>query len=164
MARVLSLPDWRILSYRAEVRPYELTADVVAPGFAFEFVARRHSRYYIWQAIMPLALIVMMSWVPFWVDPKKGELQFSIASGAVLTLIAFRFTLASMLPALPYLTRMDLFTIGVTILVFAAFLQVVITSLLAYSHRLRIARVADHVCRVLFAVAFTALIAWSMFL
>jgi len=79
-------------------------------------------------------------------------------------LIMFRFTLASMLPALPYLTRMDLLTINSTILVFLAFLQVVLTSLLARSKRLRLARAIDGVCRVVFLAAFVALIFWSLFL
>ncbi len=133
-------------------------------GFVFEFVAKRYFSYFIWQAAMPLILIVMMSWVPLWVDPEKGELQFAIAGSAVLTLIAFRFTLASMLPPLPYLTRMDLVTISSTILVFGAFLQVVITSLLARGDGVRLARWIDRVCRVLFPFGFAYLIFWSLFL
>ena len=164
MAKVLSLPDWQIRSFKADVRPYKITENASAPGFVFEFVAKRHSRYYIWQAVLPLVLIVMMSWVPFWVDPKKAELQFSIASSTVLTLIAFRFILASMLPPLPYLTRMDLLTIGGTILVFTAFLQVVLTSLLAHGTRLPLARRIDRCCRIVFPVAFAALGVWSLFL
>jgi hypothetical protein len=164
MAEVLSLPDWRVLSYKTEVRPYKISETIETPGIAFEFVASRYWNYFLWQAAMPLVLIVMMSWVPFWVDPEKAELQFAIASSAVLTLIMFRFTLASMLPALPYLTRMDLLTIGCTALVFLAFLQVVVTSLLAYGRRVRAARVMDRVCRVAFLVAFVALVVWSMVL
>jgi len=158
MAKVLSLPDWGIVSYRAEVKPYRLSALLQAPGFAFEFTARRHSIYFIWQAAMPLILIVMMSWVPFWVDPRRAEMQFAIASSTVLTLIAFRFTLAAMLPPLPYLTRLDMLTIGGTILVFMAFLQVVITSLLAQGERLALARRIDKLCRIIFPLIFIGLI------
>jgi hypothetical protein len=162
MAKELSLPDWGIVSYKVEVRPYKVSDTIATPGFAFEFVAKRYSAYFIWQAAMPLILIVMMSWVPFWVDPKKAELQFAIAGSAVLTLIAFRFTLARMLPPLPYLTRMDLLTISATILVFAAFLQVVLTSLLAHRARVRLARIIDLICRVGFPIVFIALILWSI--
>ena len=163
MAKELSLPDWGIVSYKTEVRPYKVSNDLEVSGFAFEFVAKRYSGYFIWQAALPLILIVMMSWVPFWVDPKKAELQFAIAGSAVLTLIAFRFTLARMLPPLPYLTRMDLLTISATILVFAAFLQVVLTSLLAHGSHLRLARIIDLLCRVGFPLVFIALLAWSIF-
>ena len=163
MAKELSLPDWGILSYKIETRPYKVSGDLEVPGFAFEFTAKRYSGYFIWQAALPLILIVMMSWVPFWVDPKKAELQFAIAGSAVLTLIAFRFTLARLLPPLPYLTRMDILTISATILVFTAFLQVVMTSLLAHGSRVRLARIIDLFCRVGFPVVFIVLIAWSIF-
>ncbi len=164
MAKELSLPDWGIVSYKAEVRPYRVTDTLEVSGFAFEFFAKRYYSYFIWQAAMPLVLIVMMSWVPFWIDPERSELQFAIAGSAVLSLIAFRFTLARMLPPLPYLTRMDLVTISSTILVFGAFLQVVITSLLAHGKGVRLARWIDRVCRLLFPLGFTALIYWSLFL
>ena len=164
MAKELSLPDWDILSYKAEIRPYRVSDTLEASGFAFEFVAKRYSTYFLWQAALPLVLIVMMSWVPFWVDPEKGELQFAIAGSAVLTLIAFRFTLARLLPPLPYLTRMDMVTISSTVLVFGAFLQVVITSLLAHGDGVRLARWIDRVCRVLFPLSFAALIFWSLFM
>jgi hypothetical protein len=163
MAEELSLPDWQVLSYKAETRPYQATKAQQIAGFAFEFIARRHFGYYFWQAIVPLILIVMMSWVPFWVHPSKAELQFGIASSAVLTLIAYRFTLASLLPKLPYLTRLDLISTGGTILVFMAFLQVLITSLLAKDERVPLAERIDRCCRFAFPIIFAALVVLSLF-
>jgi hypothetical protein len=60
------------VSYKVEVRPYRVSATLEVAGLAFEFVAKRHFSYFIWQAAMPLTLIIMMSWVPFWVDPEKA--------------------------------------------------------------------------------------------
>lgn len=157
IAETLSLPDWRVLEHRAEVRPLNIAGKDRVAGFAFEFVARRYLGYFLWQAILPLTLIVLMSWTPFWVDPAKAELQFGIASSAVLTLIAFRFALASMVPKLPYLTRLDYYTITATVLVFAAFLEVLVTSLLAHGDRLQRARRIDYACRVLFPMVAVAI-------
>ncbi len=164
MAKELSLPDWEILEFHAETKSYKVSDILNVPGFAFVFTAKRHLKYFLWQAMMPLVLIVMMSWLPFWVNPQKGELQFAIATSAVLTLIMFRYTLAKMLPALPYLTRMDLLTISSTLLVFAAFLQVACTTLLASSQKLTLAVKIDRVCRILFPLAFIFMIIWSMLL
>ncbi len=164
MAKELSLPDWEIINYQAKVISYKVSELVNIPGFAFTFTAKRHLKYFLWQAMMPLILIVMMSWLPFWVNPEKGELQFAISTSAVLTLIMFRYTLAKMLPALPYLTRMDLLTINSTLLVFAAFLQVACTTLLASSQKLDLALKIDWVCRIVFPLIFIFMIVWSMFL
>jgi hypothetical protein len=164
MATVLSLPDWKVLGCEAEVRPLIVAGKPRVPGFALVFRAERHVVYFFWQAIVPLTLIVLMSWTPFWVNPEKGELQFGIASSAVLTLIAHRFALASMLPKLPYLTRMDHYTISATILVFAAFQEVLVTTLLAHGKRLKAARCVDYVSRVAFPLAAVALCYWAFFM
>ncbi|MBA7479300.1 hypothetical protein ES707_14734 [subsurface metagenome] len=146
------------------MRPLVIAGKRRVPGFALEFIAKRHLGYFLWQAILPLTLIVLMSWAPFWVDPSKAELQFGIASSAVLTLIAYRFALATMLPKLPYLTRMDYYTIGATILVFAAFLEVLVTSLLGHGDRLRLARRVDYACRIMFPVVAGVITIWAFVL
>jgi hypothetical protein len=163
VAELLSVPDWDVTGYRTEVRPLEVSDTVRTAGFALEFTARRRSAYYIWHAALPLTLIVMMSWAPFWIDPEKAELRFGIASSAVLTLIACRFLLASLLPKLPYLTRMDYLTLSSTVLVFLSFLQVLLTSLLAARGRAERARRVGRWCRVVFPVAFIASLGASPF-
>ena len=164
MADTLSLPDWHILRYTAEARPYTVTNSIAAAGFALEFTAKRYTGYYFWQVIMPLILIVMMSWAPFWVDPSKGGLQLGLASSTVMTLIAYRFLLATLVPKLPYMTRMDYLSLGATILVFASFLQVLVTSVLGYSKHRAIARKLDVWCRGLYPLVFVALVVWSLVL
>ncbi len=165
MAETFSLPDWVVLSYKAEPKPLKMAHGKLVPGFAFEFIAKRHFPYYLWQVIVPLGLIVMMSWAPFWVDPTKAGVQFGLASGTVLTLIAYRFLLASLLPKLPYLTRMDYLTLGSTIMVFAAFLQVMVTSLLAVEkNRASLAHKIDRWCRVTFPIIFIIIVAGTLVL
>ena len=164
MADVLSLPDWEILEYSAEPKELEISDMRNLPGFVFTFIAKRIITYYVWQVIFPLILIVMMSWGPFWIDPRKAEIQVGLASSAVLTLIAYRFLLASLLPKLPYLTRMDFVTLSATIVVFAAFMQVTVTTILAAKGHMKTALWADYTCRILFPALFTAMLVWSLIL
>ncbi len=164
MADVLSLPDWEILEYSAEPKELEITDMRNLPGFVFTFIAKRIITYYIWQVIFPLILIVMMSWGPFWIDPRRAEIQVGLASSAVLTLIAYRFLLASLLPKLPYLTRMDFVTLSSTIVVFAAFLQVTVTTIMAAKGHMKTALWTDYVSRVVFPGMFAAMLVWSLFL
>jgi hypothetical protein len=71
-----------------------------------------------------------MSWAAFWIKRSETGVRIAVATSSVLTLIAHRFVLASLLPRLPYMTRMDYFTVGSTILVFLALIVVVLTSFL----------------------------------
>jgi hypothetical protein len=64
-------------------------------GYAFEFYASRLAQYYLLKVILPLLLIVMMSWTVFWIDPTNGGPQISVAVTSMLTLIAYRFSIGS---------------------------------------------------------------------
>jgi hypothetical protein len=130
----------------------------------FTFVGERISRHYFIKYIIPLILIVAMSWVVFWIDPAEAASQLGVSVTSVLTLIAYHIALTSKLPDISYLTRMDLFIFGSTLLVFSSLIEVVITSRLANGGRLVLARWIDTVCRLAFpavyaAIAYLALIA-----
>jgi hypothetical protein len=73
---------------------------------------------------------------------------------SVLTLIAYHIALTGKLPDISYLTRMDLFLFGSTLLVFLSLIEVVATSRLAKSGRLELARRFDIVCRVAFPLGY----------
>jgi cadmium resistance protein CadD (predicted permease) len=104
--------------------------------------------------IVPLVLIVAMSWVVFWIDPRESGTQISVAITAMLTVMAYRFAVGTNLPKLEYMTRLDLFILGSSILVFVSLIQVVVTSSLAKSDRILKARKIDLWCRWLFPIVF----------
>jgi len=154
MYETLSLPDWKVTEYMAEARPYRPVGNIEVAGFVFEFTAKRYPLYYIWQVIVPLILIVMMSWGAFWIDPTHAGAQIGVATSSMLTLIAYRFMLGNLIPRLPYMTRLDYFTLGSTILVFLTLLEVVVTTNLALRKRANLSRKVDRWCRVIFPLVF----------
>jgi len=161
MAETLSLPDWKILSFAGETRPLDISNFSDAPGFAFSFTAQRHFRYFLWQMIFPQVLIVMMSWGVFWINPSMAGTQISLSVTSMLTLIAHRFALASQLPKLSYMTRMDFFIMLSTVLVFAAFTEVVVTSSLAHANHTESALKIDRWSRFVFPPIFVCVLAFS---
>ena len=139
-----------------EIKPFS--------AFNFRINAKRETRFYVFMIVFPLVLIVAMSWVVFWIDPKEGGTQIGVAMTSMLTLIAYRFAVASSLPHLGYLTRMDLLLIGSTVLVFASLVEVIITSYLARSERLELARRIDTAMRPLLPLAFFGIFTFSFIL
>jgi hypothetical protein len=154
MAQQLSVADWRITDWDAGAGQVEIGAAKPIPGFVFSFNASRKSEHYFIKFIIPLFLIVAMSWVVFWIDPTEGSSQLGVAVTAVLTLIAYHIALTNKLPDISYLTRMDLFLFGSTLLVFSSLIEVVITSRLANAQRLELSRSIDISCRILFPLAY----------
>ena len=155
IAEELSVADWAVVDSHAEPHNYHpLEQFPEVPGFVLRFTAERETGYYVIKVIIPLVLIVMMSWVVFWIDPSEAGSQIGVAMTAMLTLIAYRFAVGTLLPKVSYLTRMDWFILLSTLLVFASMVEVVITSALAKRNRLRLARSIDYIARGLFPLAF----------
>jgi hypothetical protein len=155
IAQELSVADWKVLRWTAEPRAYKPTPTIEAiSGFAFSFEARREIGYFIIKVIIPLILIVAMSWVVFWIDPMESGTQISVAITTMLTLIAYRFAIDTDLPRISYLTRLDYFILISTILVYASLIEVVVTSTFAKSERLSQARKIDLWMRLLFPSVF----------
>ena len=105
-----------------------------------------------------MLVVVAMSWTAFWIDPSLSGSQISVATSSTLTLIAYRFVVAALLPRLPYMTRMDYFTLGGTLLVFLALVEVVLTAYLANRNRIERARSIDRFARFAFPAVFIMLL------
>ena len=83
-------------------------------------------------------------------SPKESGSQISVAITAMLTLIAYRFSIGSLVPKVSYLTRLDYFILGSTLMVFLSLLLVVITSNLAKSNQTQLALRIDRWSRIIF--------------
>jgi hypothetical protein len=150
----IALPDWTIEKWDAKASVYTLTPGLQYSGYVFEFTARRNVEHYILKVILPLVLIVMMSWSVFWTEPTNSNTQFSIAVTSMLTLIAYRFAVDNQLPRLPYMTRLDVFFLVSTLLVFLSLIEVLVTTILDNNDQLARAKKLDRYCRAIVPVVF----------
>ena len=150
----LSVADWTVTSSKTMTGVYGPLREISPMNaFTFRFEATRGTRYFFLTIIIPLMLIVAMSWVVFWIDPKESGTQIGVAMTSMLTLIAYRFAVASHLPRISYMSLIDIFLLGATLLVFASLVEVMITSYLARSERLQLARRIDVLMRLVFPLA-----------
>lgn len=121
VADSLSVSNWQIsagdsLSSEHYIAPVERTfsrLDLV-------FTAERLTGFYTWQLLVPLFLVVMMTWTVFWMPLEFVAPRVGLVATSMLTLIAYRFSMASILPPIAYLTRLDKFMVASSVLVFAA--------------------------------------------
>jgi hypothetical protein len=156
----VTLPDWTIEKWELKPLVYALSPHHQYSSYAFEFTASRNVQYYILKIILPLVLIVMMSWSGFWIDPVNANSQISVAVTSMLTLIAYRYAVDTQVPRLPYMTRIDLFFLVSTLLVFFSLIEVLVTTILDNNQQTERAKKIDRYCRVIFPAIFAiALIA-----
>lgn len=155
----LTLQDWNITGLSARPKPYEVTPGTQIAGYEITFTAARKPHHYLLKVILPLVLIVMMSWAVFWIDPSLASTQISVAVTSMLTLIAYRFAVGAEIPKLPYLTLLDSFILLSSVLVFVSLIEVMVITRLALNNRLETARVIDRHSRWVFPVVFVILTA-----
>lgn len=89
--------------------------------------------------------------------------RIGVATSSILTLIAHRFVLASLLPRLPYMTRLDYFTVGSTLLVFLALITVIFTAVLTSKGNELLAHRTDVAARAAFPAIFLIMLGWFLY-
>ena len=162
MAAEFSMPDFKVADWRGEVRPYLPAGHAPGlAGFILEIDVERLPSYYFWKVILPLYLIIMMSWIPRWLDLKESGTSFSISTTAFLTLVAYLFAIIVLLPKVAYLTRMDRFVLLSTFLVFVGLVQTVTTTHLVNSGRAVMAAQINWVSRIVYPILLLFVLAIS---
>ncbi len=158
VADLLNIPDWTIKGLESEIVTGTVPEfDATYSILHLDLLASRNSQYYVWKIMLPLMLIVLMSFVVFWISPDRFGPQIGLAATSMLTLIAFQFALTTMLPRLSYFTLMDELILGSTLLVFGSLVEATLTAVLVTRDRTELALRIDHICRWVFPMALAAL-------
>ncbi len=153
----LNISDWSITGYGVRIAESHLLAFAqTRASIAFSVNATRIRAFWLWKVILPLSLIVFMSWCVFWIDPERYGSQIGLSATSMLTIIAFIFATTNMLPALGYFTRLDAFIAGATVLVFLSLIVSLTTSYLVGVDERGRAKRLDRICRIVFPIAFAA--------
>lgn len=90
----------------------------------FKIDAERQYGYFLWQVLFPLLIIILASFVIFWI--KDFGTQIGVGFTLMLTVVAFNFYSASILPKLPYSTFIEYVIIIGYIFIFLGIIAVII--------------------------------------
>ena len=149
----LSAAGWKIGEPMIDAAPLAVPGTDPRAGATYTLEVERQTNYYLLTMLIPLLLIALMAWSVFWIDPSFLPSQIGISTASVFSLIAFRLGLASSLPKVAYLTLADKFVLAITILVFAAFGEAVLTGSLSKAGREDLARRVDRWARWVYLLA-----------
>lgn len=165
MADQMSVSNWDIRPGKNRLGEY-----YIAPlkqhlsRLDVEFLAERKTGYYTWQLMVPLVLVGMMTWVVFWIPLEFVAPRVGLVATSMLTLIAFRFSMAKVLPPIAYLTRLDVFMVASSILVFSALAAVVAVTYLEGRGKVSRAERFNLVCRWVVPLLFLLVITRVLFM
>jgi len=146
-------------------------------------VARIHLKreigYYMIGTFIPTILIVVLSWISFWINPLAAPARVALGITTVLTMTTKASSIRANLPKVSYVKAIDVWMLGCMMFVFTALLQYAYVNFIIRLKRhysfvcktcvdemdtekleevrksnFRIAKRYDVICRALFPIAF----------
>ena len=116
----------------------------------------RKSGYYVLRVILPLALIIAVSWSVFWLESGSVSDQLAVSFTVLLTIVAFNFLVADKLPPIAYTTFMDALLLMSYVFLALSIVQNIMQASLFSAGKEEASRMIDVTARWLFPLAYVA--------
>jgi hypothetical protein len=102
--------DLNLIGIRASVTQSAVSGwDENFSRYVLELAVERNVNFYIWRVIVPIMIIVMISFALFFVDIASYHDRVGIAMACLLACVATQFAISFTLPRISYLTPIDRF-------------------------------------------------------
>ncbi|XP_014255214.1 gamma-aminobutyric acid receptor subunit beta-like [Cimex lectularius] len=116
------LPQFTIIGYETNDRKEELATGVYQ-RLSLSFKLQRNIGYFVFQTYLPSILIVMLSWVSFWINHEATSARVALGITTVLTMTTISTGVRSSLPRISYVKAIDIYLVMCFVFVFAALLE-----------------------------------------
>ena len=118
--------EWYITNWDAQLSSERQSSVNTVARYSFHFESQRHLSYYLMRFFIPLALIMIVSWITLFLSSYTRRIE--VTTGNLLLFIAWTFSIGGDLPRLGYLTFMDVlllttFVLNVAIIVYNVILR-----------------------------------------
>ena len=87
------------------------------------FKFRRRLGYFMFHTYIPTCLIVMMSWISFWIKPEAVPARVTLGVTSLLTLSTQHANSQKALPPVSYIKAIDMFMNACTVFVFCSLIE-----------------------------------------
>ncbi|XP_039745819.1 gamma-aminobutyric acid receptor subunit beta-like [Pararge aegeria] len=116
------LPQFSILGHETNDRKEKLATGIYQ-RLSLSFKLRRNIGYFVFQTYLPSILIVMLSWVSFWINHEATSARVALGITTVLTMTTISTGVRSSLPRISYVKAIDIYLVMCFVFVFAALLE-----------------------------------------
>lgn len=100
-----------------------------------DLILSRKDQFYVLQVFVPSILLVLLSWVSFWVDASAVPARVSLGVTCVLTMTTQSSGTRQMLPPVSYVKAIDVWMFMCLLFVFAALLEFAYVNVLMRSKK-----------------------------
>lgn len=161
----LDLPEWEIADITSQIKQEQkLRENELFSRFLMQIKLIRKPGFYLWKVIIPVIILVIISWSVFWMVEDSLAERISFSLTGILTVVAYQFLIAENLPNISYITFMDaVLSISLAIMALTVAENIIISNL-NMSDKKVLALQLDLLCRLAFPTIYlVSLLALSFF-
>ena len=118
----LELPQFRLLGHRQKMKHVSLSTGNYS-RLICEIQFARSMGYYLIQIYIPASLIVIISWVSFWLHRNATPARVALGVTTVLTMTTLMSSTNAALPKISYIKSIDVYLGTCFVMVFASLLE-----------------------------------------
>jgi hypothetical protein len=151
------IPEWRAVAVGSHIREQEeARARRKFSELVVTLEVDRESGFYVWKILVPLVLLVGISWSVFWMSGETLASRIAISFTGILTIVAYQFVINEVLPKVTYFTLWDTILLLSFVLMALTVAVNVLQAVLRIKRREKLANEVDATARVAFPVTYVA--------
>jgi hypothetical protein len=151
------IPEWQAVAVGSDIREMEEARDRTEfSELVVTLEVDRESGFYVWKILVPLVLLVGISWSVFWMSGETLAARIAISFTGILTVVAYQFVINEVLPKVTYFTLWDTILLLSFVLMALTVAVNVLQALLRIKRREKLANEIDATARVAFPVTYVA--------
>ncbi len=161
-AEGISISEWRLDELRASSREHDpvyldgrertVSAVIVTLDVA------RHPGFMLRVVVLPMAILVALSWSVFWMDRESLGDRMDISFIGILTVVAYQIMVSSTLPRIPYFTLMSAFIYASFLTMCTSVVVNLVVGRLDRTGRRELGDRVDRTCRWAFPASYVTLL------
>lgn len=151
------IPEWRAVAVGSDIRDVsEARARTKFSELVVTLEVDRESGFYVWKILVPLVLLVGISWSVFWMSGETLASRIAISFTGILTVVAYQFVINEVLPKVTYFTLWDTILLLSFVLMALTVAVNVLQAVLRIKRRESLANEIDATARVAFPVTYVS--------
>jgi len=160
------MPQWHLEGISASTADRKIIIsghETTTSTFVVRMDLQRKSFFILRLVVLPLVIIVILSWSVFWMDKSSVGDRISISFIGILTVVAYQLVLREILPSISYFTLMNAF-LNISFLIMCA--TVIINLRVSFLDRQGKSAEGDQLdrrCRWIFPLTYFGLILFAVF-
>lgn len=155
-SRFINIAGWTLKGVSTHAELSEVHHRLRASQLVTRLDVEREPFHVIVLVVVPLTLLVMLTWSVFWMDEESLSDRINISFIGILSVVAYQFIVQDTMPAIGYFTLLDAFLISTLVIVGLGVVVSLVVDNLNRRNQQRLGDRVDYACRWGFPLLFVS--------